>query len=243
MGPRTREQLAAPFQAAVEADQARYGAFLRACERTLRALPDGAAAADQVRGVAATGRGPREGRPLTLPPALTGGGCSGAVLRQGGHGVGRGARSGLACLRRCRASSGRGEGASGPPSTSPPPSLAVTTAPAQTLAYGPVLDQPHHCSSEEEVEGMLQGVERVLAQCPRPCLVTIARSADDGFTPPELADELEGRVIALLRRVYGCLHLARDEEDVDAAHPSLWHRPRRRGGAASARAAGEEGRD
>lgn len=72
----------------------------------------------------------------------------------------------------------------------------------------------------------------MLARCPRPCIVTVARSADDGFTPPAQADALERRVLALLRRVYGSLHVARDEADVDAAHPSLWPRRRRQGGAA-----------
>lgn len=71
VGSGARESLAAPFRAALETDPARYPAFVRACERTLRALPDGTSAAEQVRGGATEGGTAERDAPLTLHQVAT----------------------------------------------------------------------------------------------------------------------------------------------------------------------------
>jgi hypothetical protein len=47
-----------------------------------------------------------------------------------------------------------------------------------------------------------------------PALVTVARSALDGYCPPALADELERRVVAAVGRVYGDPRVCRDVDGI-----------------------------
>ena len=67
-----------------------------------------------------------------------------------------------------------------------------------------------------------------------PALVTVARSARDGYCPPSLVDELERRVVDAVGRVYGdprvCRdvggRLALDPDEVSRAFPPARKRPR-----------------
>ena len=66
--------------------------------------------------------------------------------------------------------------------------------------------------------GALEAALRATADRP-PRLVTVARSAEDGYCPPALADGLEAAVVEALGRVYGALVVERDPEGVEAFKP------------------------
>ena len=71
---------------------------------------------------------------------------------------------------------------------------------------------PHHQSSSEEIDSLLQGMESLLSEMllrsdtsgypGPPCLVTIAKSADDGFTPEEHVHQLCASVLNIVKKVY-----------------------------------------
>jgi hypothetical protein len=63
---------------------------------------------------------------------------------------------------------------------------AVTAADRQLLQWAAApIDIPHHCSSEAEVTRLLDELRTFLetSGIPRPAVVTVARSAADGYTP------------------------------------------------------------
>ena len=74
---------------------------------------------------------------------------------------------------------------------------------------------PHHQSSSEEIDSLLQGMESLLSEMllrsdtsgypGPPCLVTIAKSAD-GFTPEEHVQQLCASVLSIVKRVYSLNH-------------------------------------
>lgn len=73
---------------------------------------------------------------------------------------------------------------------------------------------PHHISTEEEIEYLIQSVYSLLKSLPEPTLVTIARSSLDDYCPPEQVDIIQGKVLDVLRSLYGTLdtHLVYSEE-------------------------------
>ncbi|GAB1299265.1 UPF0489 protein C5orf22 homolog [Apodemus speciosus] len=73
---------------------------------------------------------------------------------------------------------------------------------------------PHHISTEEEIEHLLQSVYCLLKSLPKPTLVTIARSSLDDYCPPEQVDAIQGKVLDMLHSLYGTLdtHLVYLEE-------------------------------
>lgn len=73
---------------------------------------------------------------------------------------------------------------------------------------------PHHISTEEEIEYLIQSVYSLLKSLPKPTLVTIARSSLDDYCPPEQVDIIQGKVLNVLRSLYGTLdtHLVYSEE-------------------------------
>ncbi|XP_052015335.1 UPF0489 protein C5orf22 homolog isoform X3 [Apodemus sylvaticus] len=73
---------------------------------------------------------------------------------------------------------------------------------------------PHHISTEEEIEHLLQSVYCLLKSLPKPTLVTIARSSLDDYCPPEQVDMIQGKVLDMLHSLYGTLdtHLVYSEE-------------------------------
>ncbi|KAG7388158.1 hypothetical protein PHYPSEUDO_012960 [Phytophthora pseudosyringae] len=75
-------------------------------------------------------------------------------------------------------------------------------------AAGPFLDLPHHESSLEEIERMVNELEEFLhehaldASNP-PAVVTIAKSTGDEYLPPHQLDAVLTRVLRMLERVFG----------------------------------------
>uniref|UniRef100_A0A8C5K8N6 RIKEN cDNA 6030458C11 gene n=1 Tax=Jaculus jaculus TaxID=51337 RepID=A0A8C5K8N6_JACJA len=64
---------------------------------------------------------------------------------------------------------------------------------------------PHHVSTEEEIENLIQSVYYLLKNLPKPTLVTIARSSLDEYCPSDQVDAIQDRVLGALRSLYGPL--------------------------------------
>ncbi|NXK95281.1 CE022 protein, partial [Formicarius rufipectus] len=67
------------------------------------------------------------------------------------------------------------------------------------------VELPHHVSTEDEVEGLIQSIRVLLKDMPKPTLVTVARSSLDDYCPPEQVDIIQEKVLNLLGSVYGSL--------------------------------------
>ncbi|XP_054842014.1 UPF0489 protein C5orf22 homolog [Eublepharis macularius] len=64
---------------------------------------------------------------------------------------------------------------------------------------------PHHVSTEEEIEGLVQSVKHLLKNLPKPTLVTISRSSLDDYCPANQVELIQEKVLNGLRSVYGTL--------------------------------------
>ncbi|XP_048224417.1 UPF0489 protein C5orf22 homolog isoform X2 [Perognathus longimembris pacificus] len=64
---------------------------------------------------------------------------------------------------------------------------------------------PHHVSTEQEIECLVQSVYHLLKNLPKPTLVTIARSSLDDYCPSEQVDSIQEKVLGVLRSLYGTL--------------------------------------
>ncbi|KAM4875540.1 UPF0489 protein C5orf22 homolog [Thomomys bottae] len=64
---------------------------------------------------------------------------------------------------------------------------------------------PHHISTEQEIECLVQSVYHMLKNLPKPTLVTIARSSLDDYCPSEQVDSIQEKVLGVLRSLYGTL--------------------------------------
>ncbi|XP_055656185.1 UPF0489 protein C5orf22 homolog isoform X2 [Falco peregrinus] len=67
------------------------------------------------------------------------------------------------------------------------------------------VELPHHVSTEEEIEGLIQSIKILLKDMPKPTLVTVARSSLDDYCPSEQVDIIQEKVLSLLGLVYGTL--------------------------------------
>ncbi|NXG45011.1 CE022 protein, partial [Psilopogon haemacephalus] len=67
------------------------------------------------------------------------------------------------------------------------------------------VELPHHVSTEEEMEGLIQSIKVLLKDLPKPTLVTVARSSLDDYCPSEQVDIIQEKVLNLLGSVYGTL--------------------------------------
>ncbi|XP_023438415.1 UPF0489 protein C5orf22 homolog isoform X2 [Dasypus novemcinctus] len=69
---------------------------------------------------------------------------------------------------------------------------------------------PHHVSTEQEIEYLIQSAYYLLKSLPKPTLVTIARSSLDDYCPSEQVDTIQEKVLNMLHTLYGSLdiHLA-----------------------------------
>uniref|UniRef100_A0A8C3GPD2 Chromosome 5 open reading frame 22 n=1 Tax=Cairina moschata TaxID=8855 RepID=A0A8C3GPD2_CAIMO len=72
------------------------------------------------------------------------------------------------------------------------------------------MELPHHVSTEEEIEGLIQSTKVLLKNMPKPTLVTIARSSLDDYCPSEQVDIIQEKVLNLLGLVYGTLDVHLD---------------------------------
>ncbi|RVE51070.1 hypothetical protein evm_004213 [Chilo suppressalis] len=62
---------------------------------------------------------------------------------------------------------------------------------------------PHHISSQAEItDEILNGLHPLLKILPPPVLITIARSTDDGFCPPDQVEFIQQAVLMMLQDVY-----------------------------------------
>ncbi|KFO23094.1 UPF0489 protein C5orf22 homolog isoform X2 [Fukomys damarensis] len=77
---------------------------------------------------------------------------------------------------------------------------------------------PHHISTEQEIEYLVQSVYYLLKKLPKPTLVTIARSSLDDYCPSEQVDTIQEKVLKALHSLYGTLdtHLVYSEESAPA---------------------------
>ncbi|XP_061043668.1 UPF0489 protein C5orf22 homolog [Eubalaena glacialis] len=77
---------------------------------------------------------------------------------------------------------------------------------------------PHHISTEQEIEYLIQSVYYVLKNLPKPTVVTIARSSLDDYCPSEQVDTIQEKVISVLRSLYGPLdvHLVYSAESTSS---------------------------
>ncbi len=62
---------------------------------------------------------------------------------------------------------------------------------------------PHHISTEEEIEHLVDRVREMLLGLPRPTMITIARSSDDDYCPKWQVEGIQDRVVSMLKQVYG----------------------------------------
>ncbi|XP_008054637.1 UPF0489 protein C5orf22 homolog [Carlito syrichta] len=66
---------------------------------------------------------------------------------------------------------------------------------------------PHHISTEQEIEYLIQSVYYLLKNLPKPTLVTIARSSLDDYCPSEQVDTIQEKVLSVLCSLYGTLDI------------------------------------
>ncbi|NXX78613.1 CE022 protein, partial [Urocolius indicus] len=72
------------------------------------------------------------------------------------------------------------------------------------------VELPHHVSTKEEIEGLIQSIKVLLKAMPKPTLVTVARSSLDEYCPSEQVDVIQEKVLSLLGSVYGTLDVHLD---------------------------------
>ncbi|NXA11489.1 CE022 protein, partial [Sapayoa aenigma] len=72
------------------------------------------------------------------------------------------------------------------------------------------MELPHHVSTEDEIEGLIQSLKVLLKDMPKPTLVTVARSSLDDYCPAEQVDIIQEKVLNLLGSVYGSLDVHLD---------------------------------
>eukprot|EP00795_Rhopilema_esculentum_P001581 gene1581-16033_t len=74
---------------------------------------------------------------------------------------------------------------------------------------------PHHRSTNDEINNSLEDVELFLRCLEKPIFVTIARSAEDEYTPKDQVDYIQQRVIQLLKKLYGDISIVKDYENIN----------------------------
>jgi hypothetical protein len=66
-------------------------------------------------------------------------------------------------------------------------------------------DLPHHPASESEWAGLMSATSHLLhtvfSTSRPPSLVTIARSTDDGYTPPGHVDQLQEKLVGVVNEL------------------------------------------
>ncbi|RUS84208.1 hypothetical protein EGW08_008048, partial [Elysia chlorotica] len=74
--------------------------------------------------------------------------------------------------------------------------------------FGCTLDDtelPHHLSSQPQVAALMSEIKVMLESLPRPALVTIARSSDDGYCPKGEVDLYQRDILKMLEEIFGSL--------------------------------------
>jgi|GEM_PF-2385122 len=103
---------------------------------------------------------------------------------------------------------------------------AVEKMPPETLLdtiitnFEYAIGLPEHLSSQAEIDRILEAMDTFLTSGGfRPALVTIARSVEGGYTPPEVCARVEKRLIRILRNALGRIALRYDR--MLASEPTL----------------------
>uniref|UniRef100_W5L3H4 Chromosome 5 open reading frame 22 n=1 Tax=Astyanax mexicanus TaxID=7994 RepID=W5L3H4_ASTMX len=71
---------------------------------------------------------------------------------------------------------------------------------------------PHHISSEDEIQRLLQAVQLVVKTLPKPTIVTISRSSLDEYCPAEQVDSIQSSMLEILETLFGSLDVHKDYE-------------------------------
>lgn len=71
---------------------------------------------------------------------------------------------------------------------------------------------PHHISSEDEIQRLLQAVQLVVKTLPKPTIVTISRSSLDEYCPAEQVDSIQSSTLEILETLFGSLDVHKDYE-------------------------------
>lgn len=61
---------------------------------------------------------------------------------------------------------------------------------------------PHHVSSKEEIDSLVEAFRSLVTRLPQPTVVTMARSSEDDYCPPHQVDAIQEAVCAFLRKTY-----------------------------------------
>lgn len=61
---------------------------------------------------------------------------------------------------------------------------------------------PHHVSSKEEIDSLMETFCSLVTRLPQPTLVTVARSSEDDYCPPHQVDGIQEALCGFLRKTY-----------------------------------------
>ncbi|XP_064641012.1 UPF0489 protein C5orf22 homolog [Lineus longissimus] len=92
---------------------------------------------------------------------------------------------------------------------------------------------PHHISTVEEVDSLVESVYRYLGKLGKPTLITMARSSRDDYCPSHQVEWIQEKVVAMLESLYGDIVVHKDygdeeleegvcENDVSAQSGTSW---------------------
>eukprot|EP00794_Sanderia_malayensis_P018741 gene18741-20630_t len=74
---------------------------------------------------------------------------------------------------------------------------------------------PHHRSTIQEIDSLIISIQKFLLQQPKPCFITISRSAEDEYTPPDQVDYIQEKVLTMLNFLYKDIDIIKDYEIED----------------------------
>ncbi|CAG5130913.1 unnamed protein product [Candidula unifasciata] len=81
--------------------------------------------------------------------------------------------------------------------------------------FGCTLDDtelPHHISTLEQVRALQTSFKNLLEHLPKPTIVTIARSSDDGYCPKDVVDQYRIDILNILEELYGPVQINKHYE-------------------------------
>lgn len=61
---------------------------------------------------------------------------------------------------------------------------------------------PHHVSSKEEIDSLMEAFCSLVTHLPQPTVVTVARSSEDDYCPPHQVDGIQEALCGFLRKTY-----------------------------------------
>lgn len=71
-------------------------------------------------------------------------------------------------------------------------------------------DLPHHVSTEQELSGLCEQFRTFLRSLESPpTAITISRSSEDNYCPPEQVDSIQENVLNILEELYGKLNVVK----------------------------------